>query len=180
MGGVPWMYFVPYERDVQDALDRLKAREFHAGRYYPVIDTVPYLLDDAGPTPGAAHPSIEAARAAAAETGTRSILDMDRVATESRSPGSLHTLLMAMGARMVEGGEAFSEDELQSAMGFGVITPVSRETLRRLYGTDTPTRAMVTEAHDFLEGVERGTGVYVVVHDGAAPTDICFAGYSFD
>jgi hypothetical protein len=32
----------------------------------------------------------------------------------------------------------------------------------------------------FFEEVERGTGVYVVVYDQGKPSEICFAGYSFD
>jgi hypothetical protein len=39
---------------------------------------------------------------------------------------------------------------------------------------------VVEEARGLLDDVERGTGVYVVLYDGATPTEICFAGYSFD
>ncbi len=177
MGGVPWMYFVAHEPDVQGALDGLKEREFRAGRYYPVME----MLDPAEPAPsGAGHASIEAAREAAADNGTRSILDMDHVATGFHAPVSLHDRMMQMGARMVEGGEEFSEDELRDSLGFGVVSPVSPESLLRLYGTETPSRRMVEEARDFLHDVERGTGVYIVLYDGATPTEICFAGYSYD
>jgi hypothetical protein len=33
MGAEPWDYFVPYENDIQAALDRLREREFRAGRF---------------------------------------------------------------------------------------------------------------------------------------------------
>ena len=33
MGAEPWDYFVPYENDIQAALDKLRQREFRAGRY---------------------------------------------------------------------------------------------------------------------------------------------------
>jgi hypothetical protein len=33
MGAEPWDYFVPYEKDIQAALDKLRQREFRAGRY---------------------------------------------------------------------------------------------------------------------------------------------------
>jgi hypothetical protein len=47
--------------------------------------------------------------------------------------------------------------------------------------TDTmqPTRQMLSDMA-FFEEVERGTGVYVVVYDQGKPSEICFAGYSFD
>jgi len=33
---------------------------------------------------------------------------------------------------------------------------------------------------DFLEDVERGQAVYIVCYTGKTPTDLFFAGYSFD
>jgi len=78
MGGEPYWYYVPYRDDLQAALDDLREREFRAGRYNPVI---PFLDEFGKPgflaqAPGAQHPSIDDAIEAAAEDGTRSILDI--------------------------------------------------------------------------------------------------------
>jgi hypothetical protein len=64
--------------------DKLRAREFAAGRYNPVIQ----FLEFSEPAfskqnPGAKHETIKQAVAASAEDGTRSILDIDRVAAKS-------------------------------------------------------------------------------------------------
>lgn len=67
MGAEPWDYFVPYEKDVQSALDKLKLREFQAGRYR-------YSEEDPA--------SIEEAREIADADGTASILDIDRAGPE--------------------------------------------------------------------------------------------------
>lgn len=80
MGGHPYWYFVPYESDVQHALDALRDREFKAGRYNRVIR----FLEFGGANflkqkPGAKHRDLDAAVEAAAEDGTRSILDISRV-----------------------------------------------------------------------------------------------------
>ncbi|MDZ4783806.1 MAG: hypothetical protein SGJ19_26460 [Planctomycetia bacterium] len=64
MGAEPWQYFVPFEQDFQRALDKLKEREFVAGRF---------RYSEEGPT------SIEEAREIADADGTGSILDIDRV-----------------------------------------------------------------------------------------------------
>ena len=40
MGSQPWMYVVPYQEDLQAALDALKQREFRAGRYFPAIEDI--------------------------------------------------------------------------------------------------------------------------------------------
>src|SRR5262245_21952201 len=70
MGGWPYQYVVPYRDDVQAALDALRADVFARGAYYGA---------DARPR------TIREAVARSGESGTRSILDIDRV---SRSPGS--------------------------------------------------------------------------------------------
>jgi hypothetical protein len=64
MGAEPWQYFVPYEADFQSALDKLKVREFAAGRF---------RYSEEGPS------SIDEAREIADADGTGSILDIDRV-----------------------------------------------------------------------------------------------------
>lgn len=64
MGAEAWQYFVPYEANFQNALEKLKEREFAAGRF---------RYSEEGPT------SIEEAREIADADGTGSILDIDRV-----------------------------------------------------------------------------------------------------
>lgn len=78
MSGIPYVYRTPYQEDLQAALDELRDREFRAGRYYPVVE----YPEPRGPAPGAKHSSIEEARDAGDETGTRSILDIPRIASE--------------------------------------------------------------------------------------------------
>jgi hypothetical protein len=82
MGGHPWFYFVPYESDIDAALQRLRQREFQAGRYNPVIDFPEFPVGPDSPAPGAQHADIEEAFEDADADGTRSILDMMRVADE--------------------------------------------------------------------------------------------------
>jgi len=67
MGAEPWQYFVPYEQDTQAALEKLKEREFRAGRF---------RYSEENPT------TIEEAREIADADGTGSILDIDQVGDE--------------------------------------------------------------------------------------------------
>ena len=80
MGAHPYYYFVAHNADVKVALEALRQREFKAGRYHPAIRRLRFPLDAKSPSPGPRHPSIEKAREAAQEEGTRSILDLDRIA----------------------------------------------------------------------------------------------------
>jgi hypothetical protein len=78
MGAHPWFYFVPYGKDIAKSLETLREREFKAGRYNP-SEPFPRFPVDPRRSPGSKHSSIEAARAAAGASGTRSILDMTRI-----------------------------------------------------------------------------------------------------
>jgi hypothetical protein len=82
MGAHPYWYYVPYQKDLNKALQELREREFKAGRYNPVTRFPKFPVDDRFRSLGAQHDSIEDAVAAAAEDGTRSILDIESVDDE--------------------------------------------------------------------------------------------------
>ena len=147
MGGEPWFYFVPYQADINSALQGLRLREFQAGRYNPVMPFPDFPVDAQTPAPGAGHASIEAAIEEADADGTRSILDMERVSDE---------------------------------VDYGAVTPVSDEDLINLFGTSRPTREMIESNEELFEALERGQGVYIVAYRDDQPSEIFFAGYSFD
>jgi hypothetical protein len=83
MGAVPYRYFVPYQPDLEAALQQLREQEFRAGRYNPVLPFPAFPGPDA-PTPGAQHRTIRAAIRAAGADGTRSILDLECVSSVPR------------------------------------------------------------------------------------------------
>ena len=147
MGGHPWFYFVEYEPDLNAALQKLREREFMAGRYNPAVNFPEFPVGPQSPAPGAQHDSIEEALEDSDADGTRSILDMERV------------------------GEV---------PDYGVVAPLPKEELMNLFGTNRPTREMVESSDELFDALERGQGVYVVVYDGGQPSEIFFAGYSFD
>ena len=147
MGGHPWFYFVEYEPDIDAALQKLRQREFEAGRYNPAVWFPKFPVTPESPAPGAQHDSIEEAMEEADADGTRSILDMERVS---------------------------------DVADFGAVTPMSREILLDLFETEQPTREMVEGSDELYDALERGQGVSVVVYDGGRPSEIFFAGYSYD
>src|SRR5215469_13320260 len=78
MGGHPWWYLVPYEKDVAKSLEALRQREFKAGRYNPA-EYFPRFPVDLKHAPGCKHSSIDEAREDSDADGTRSILDVSRI-----------------------------------------------------------------------------------------------------
>jgi hypothetical protein len=80
MGAHAYWYFVPYESNVQHALDTLREREFKAGRYSPVVPILNFRSPDfLTLQPGPKHKSIADALRDSAEDGTASILDISKV-----------------------------------------------------------------------------------------------------
>ncbi|HEX3247826.1 MAG TPA: hypothetical protein VHS05_00255 [Pyrinomonadaceae bacterium] len=146
MGGHPWFYFVPYQSDINIALQDLRRREFKAGRYNPVMWMPPFPVD-LNAAPGAQHASIEEAMEDADADGTRSILDMERI---SDTPD------------------------------YGAVVPLAEDELLDLFGTGKPTRKMIEDNDDLFERLERGQGVYLIAYQDEEPSEIYFAGYSYD
>ena len=169
MGSHPYLYFTPYQKDIQAALNALREREFQAGRYDPAMQMASppaymfqlhFPLDDSVRGPGAQHASIDEAMDEAEESGTGSILDLARITSEP---------------------------------DFCAACPLDADDLVDLFGTSEPSRATVEgvlvnlekkfdgdPAELFWEQIERGQGRYIVVYEASKPTEIFFAGYSFD
>jgi hypothetical protein len=82
MGASPYFYFVPYQADLDAALQELRQREFEAGRYNPAMPFPPFPVGPNSPAPGAQHDSIEEAMEDSDADGTRSILDLNHIAEE--------------------------------------------------------------------------------------------------
>jgi hypothetical protein len=150
MGGEFWSYFVPYQKDIQAALEALREQEFRAGRFWqPPIVQSGFFDRILGRPPSKPKPpgSIGEALKISDATGTRSILDMERV---SDTPD------------------------------LGAVSPLPPEELQQLFGTEQPTRQTIEKSDDFIERLERGQGVYIVTYQQGKPDGIYFAGYSYD
>jgi hypothetical protein len=147
MGAHPYWYTVPYQPDINAALQALRDREFRAGRYNPVTPFPKFPISDSSPAPGCGHESIEAVLAALDADGSRSILDIGSIAEEP---------------------------------DFFVAAPVSEALLQERYGTNQPTREMVETDMTCVSRTKRGHAAYVVLYVDGNPSEILFAGYSFD
>lgn len=100
----------------------------------------------------------------------------------SPAPGAMHGSIEeaiedadADGTRSILDIERISEEP-----DFSVASPLPEEELERCFGTAQPTRKMVVENMDFLEDVERGHCIYITVFENGRPSELFFAGYSFD
>jgi len=100
---------------------------------------------------------------------------------EDFKPATIDELL----AECAEEGSASILDcsELSDEYEMCKAAPVPLEDIKNGFGTDKPTREQVESTiFDILEDadLERGAGAYVTCYKDGNPSEICFAGWSFD
>jgi hypothetical protein len=156
MGAEPWSCFTPYRVDVAEALKECQFREFAAGRY-----------DKPRGFEGV-HATIDEALRDGEADGTRSVLDMIGVADAPRNPD--HPL----------GSDEFQMGDFDGDPMLGLVAPLAPAQLIELYGTERPSRAMIEQNDGYYDLLDRGLGIYIVAYEGDEPSEIFFAGYSFD
>ncbi len=104
------------------------------------------------------------------------------IGDHSPSPGAQHASIEeafedadATGTQSILDLERVSDEP-----DFGAVTPLSARALMDQFGTDRPTRSMVEQNMDFFEELDRGHGTSIVLFRDGRPSEILFAGYSYD
>jgi hypothetical protein len=69
---------------------------------------------------------------------------------------------------------------ISSQPDFFCAAPFSPSELTAYFGSDRPTRADIEAAQDYWDDLERGQARYAIVYADGNPSEIYFAGYSFD
>lgn len=160
MGASGWSYVTPYRGDVAESLRELRERVFRDKAYYWWDD-----FEEDEPRP-AAIAGIWASEEMK-QSGTHSILDVDRVVGTTEAPG---------------GGNWRTD--------LGTVRPLAADAIVRHFGTAKPSRAQFEaladnpEAPGFAEFIGEvtmsWTGRYVLLYDNGQPTEVGFWGYSGD
>lgn len=70
--------------------------------------------------------------------------------------------------------------QISPAPDFCCAAPFSARELKTYFGTDRPTRADVEQSEDYWEDLQRGQARFAVVYENERPSELYFAGYSFD
>jgi hypothetical protein len=63
---------------------------------------------------------------------------------------------------------------------FCCAAPFSEEELVQYFRSPQPTRADIEQSDEYWDEMERGKARYAIVFDQGTPSEIYFAGYSFD
>jgi hypothetical protein len=175
MGASEWGYFVPYQQDIEKALQDLRELTFANGDYslVPPYWRTMAFEDFIPPDPSLSDEDIAEYRAEYdakqalkepttieeliqwnAEDGTHSIIDMRGVSVEA---------------------ELFN------------VAPLTETELKSFFGTSQPMHEIIIkrerDLQDFLQlncGRRAWMGTYIVVFEDGKPAEIYFTGYSGD
>ncbi len=106
------------------------------------------------------------------------------ITPKSPAPGCKHKSIDHALQRAKEEGTRSILDisRVGEQLGYGVAFPLPVDELNRLFGTPFPSRDEAIKDLPFLRKyrIERGEAIYFLIYDHDQPTEILFAGYSFD
>jgi hypothetical protein len=161
MGASGWSYFVPYQPDINKALQELRQKVFQEGDYFKPAEWQKRLYE---------HKIIS-------EQELNNALDELALVPE---PQTIEELIEQRGE---EGTHSIIDiDRVSSLPDFGAAVPLPLEEYIEIFGTDKPTREMIEEK---VEDIEEYTdmpmvGVYIIVYNTNSPAEIYFSGFSGD
>ncbi len=187
---------MPYEADVSAALHRLRKDVFARGNYQfgaaaiteeQRKDFLQYVPPDwmqkvSEQAQGLEEP-IKTLFIQQAEKMQKMLAGAGSVPRKpKRKPKTIEKLLELQG----ESGTHSILDilSISAEPKFAAISPLRRSKLVEFFGSDTPSRSQIEEAHNSgaLEALisERWEGVYIVAYRDGSPSEIFFAGCSGD
>ena len=69
---------------------------------------------------------------------------------------------------------------ISPAPDYDAVAPLDDDALMEFFGTTKPSIDDVEDNDDLFDEIERGQGIYIVVYEDDQPSQIFFAGYSYD
>lgn len=166
MGASGWQYIVPYQTDIQKALNELRGLVFQSGNYYKREpfwqDTDESEYDDA--------PDEEV---------RQQLVEWLHKMKSMKEPTTIEELFLWNGE---DGTHSILDIKgVSDVPDYGAISPLSLEELVSLFGTQQPTRAMIEQKTDEIMGLRKSwQGTYVIVFKDGFPNEIFITGFSGD
>ena len=198
MGATGWQYFVPYQADIEAALQRLRDEVFASEEYTPAITVTKAQLDTAF-------------KGVASDWETN-LAFFESQAGNAKLPQSTRDKfsMLASQLKQLRSGKSAQGtipmprtiDELLQSRGesgthsildvilvsptpeFGAVSPLPKSEVGRVFGSEMPTRLQIEKQAKAgaLESYtsKRWQGIYVVAYQDANAVEIFFAGCSGD
>lgn len=166
MGASGWQYFVPYQSDIQKALDELRVQVFQSGKYYvgePVWQNMDESEYDEYPE----------------EDMREELKEWLRRMKSLKEPTTIEELLDWNGE---DGTHSILDIAgISSTPKFGMAIPLSSQQLIDLFESEKPTKDLIEQKVDEIMGLrKRWEATYIVIYKDGLPNEIFFAGFSGD
>jgi len=212
MGASGWTYFVPYQDDAEQALRQLRSDVFARRAYSLPGDILKSGRREAIAALGPSLPKLtkmlamskalnQAMKDIGADTADadREARKMERffrkvekgvgaakpaeeaLGASKSAPASIETALELAGEMGTH--SILDIERTSSAAGFGLATPLTRDELLRLFGTETPSvedARRLEKTGELCSLRQRWEAAYFTAFDGGKPSAIVFCGNSGD
>jgi hypothetical protein len=173
MGASGWSYIVPYQPEINTALQRLRQEVFESGQYEKRDHSEWRSIDEGGFRKRIASDPLEIQEI---------LLDEWRYIKNLPEPDTIERLL---NWNQESGTHSILDiyKGVSQSVASGTVSPLTERELTNLFGTTRPNHHQVA---DWLDKMDlhnlrrRWHGLYIIVYDGDVPTEICFAGFSGD
>jgi hypothetical protein len=143
---------------------------------HPWFYFVPYESDVEKCLEALQRRELEAGRYNPVEPFPRFPLDLNhRPGGQHASVEAARTAASASGTRSI-----LDVTGIGAAPDFGVVAPLDETELIDLFGLAEPTAADIEASDALFDGIERGHALYIVAYENGKPSQIFFAGYSYD
>lgn len=179
MGASSWHYFVPYQPEIEKALQELREAVFKKGEYgEEYIDSVEIAeIENGEMAKKFSHIPVELIEAYKEEL--QALQKMYPSPTKRRKPKTIAALLKQRGE---EGTHSIIDiQSVAEVPDFGKIAPLPSVYLTQFFGTGKPSREMAEQKiNEIQELCERWQGFYLIVFQGDIPHQLLFVGVSGD
>jgi hypothetical protein len=169
MGASGWVYFVPYQPDINKALQELREAVFKSGAYYTQAAFVASIDED------------EIAKHIPSEYAELFKATLQKLRSEPQppKPNSIAELLEMNGESGTH--SIIDINGISSTPDFGMAAPLSQQQLRKFFGTEKPTRSIVEQHADEIQSLRRRwEATYIIIYRDGSPGEIFFTGFSGD
>ena len=182
MGASNWAYFVPYEADLNLALQELRHYVFQSQfQNREPLFSKPELLSQLAY-------ELEHLEQLYPDAKVRASMQRKLRSQHKRltTPSDLVKTNKAIERLLKQAGEDGTHsildiNAISTQPEFGTASPLSLTELQTIFNTECPTRPMVEQHVDQLMRLrKRWVGTYIIVYTDKQPTEIYFVGYSGD
>lgn len=183
MGATGWSYFVLYQKDITRALQKLREEVFKEGRYQKPNKSTDKEVEKAK--------SLIALHSSNPDSDLKKLDQIVAMAAMLKTPQKSNRAPKTIKELLKQCEEAGTHsildiERVSSTPSIGAVTPLPRQQLLNIFGTEQPTRVMVEKWSTRNEPLDveplygRWEGIYIIVYKDTRPDEIYFEGCSGD